>query len=180
MKTQFAAAVELTVLAVWLGAAILVAAVVAPAAFAVLPSRSLAGALVGRVLPVVFIAGIIVALIAAACEMTVSRTQLSIRVTAPLLALAAGCAIAQFVIAPRIERIRVAVGGPIDALGENDPNRVLFGRLHAISVLWLGVAMLGAVVAIAVQLYHSRHPERRAGSGAAAMAVALNGSLRSG
>ena len=40
-----------------LGAGILFASVVAPAAFAALPSRSLAGALVGRVLPVVFVAG---------------------------------------------------------------------------------------------------------------------------
>jgi hypothetical protein len=44
-------------LAAWLGAGMLLAAVVAPAAFAVLPSRTLAGALVGRVLPTVFIAG---------------------------------------------------------------------------------------------------------------------------
>ena len=43
----------------------LLAAVVAPAAFAVLPSRTLAGALVGRVLPTVFIAGIVVALVSA-------------------------------------------------------------------------------------------------------------------
>jgi hypothetical protein len=156
VKTQFATAMELTVLALWLGAAILVAAVVAPAAFAVLPSRSLAGALVGRILPVIFISGIVVALIAAACEMTVSRTQFSIRLTAPLIALAAACAIAQFVIAPRIERLRVVAGGSIDALAETDPNRMLFGKLHAISVLWLGVAMLGAVVAIGAQLYAAR------------------------
>lgn len=164
MKIQFAAAMELTVLAIWLGAAILVAAVVAPAAFAVLPSRFLAGALVGRILPVVFISGIVVALIAAACEMTVSRTQFSIRLTAPLIALAAGCAIAQFVIAPRIERIRVAAGGSIDALGVSDPNRVLFGKLHGISVLWLAVAMLGAVVAIGAQLYAARKADHAAHS----------------
>jgi uncharacterized membrane protein len=35
------------VLAAWIGAALLVATVVAPAAFAVLPSRALAGAVVG-------------------------------------------------------------------------------------------------------------------------------------
>jgi Domain of unknown function (DUF4149) len=156
VKGQLAMGIELTVLALWLGAAILVAAVVAPAAFAVLPSRSLAGDIVGRILPVVFVSGIAAALIAAACEMTVSRTGFSIRVTAPLVALAAGCAIAQFVIAPRIDRIRVAAGGSVDALGRNDPNRVMFGKLHAISVLWFGVAMLGALWAIASQLYSSR------------------------
>ncbi|MDE3217575.1 MAG: DUF4149 domain-containing protein, partial [Gemmatimonadota bacterium] len=44
---------------VWLGAAVLLAAAVAPAAFAVLPSRSLAGDLVGRVLPVIFWSGML-------------------------------------------------------------------------------------------------------------------------
>ena len=54
--------VILVLLSAWLGAAVLVATVVAPAAFAVLPTRTLAGALVGRVLPVLFIAGLVVAL----------------------------------------------------------------------------------------------------------------------
>ena len=48
-------------LSAWLGAAVLFSSVVAPAAFAALPSRTLAGALVGRVLPAVFFAGIVIA-----------------------------------------------------------------------------------------------------------------------
>src|SRR2546430_1569733 len=48
---------ETLLLAVWIGAALLFALVVAPAAFAVLPSRTLAGALVGRGLPVIFYGG---------------------------------------------------------------------------------------------------------------------------
>jgi hypothetical protein len=157
---QLGAAIELVALSVWLGAAILVATVVAPAAFAVLPSRTVAGALVGRILPIIFIAGIAMAIIAAACEMTVSRSGLSIRLMAPLIAIAAGCAIAQFVIAPRIERIRVVVGGPIEALDSNDPRRLMFGKLHAFSVLCLGIAMLGAVAAITGQLYAARKSDR--------------------
>ena len=46
--------VMLIALSAWLGAAVIVASVVTPAAFAVLPSRALAGALVGRVLPALF------------------------------------------------------------------------------------------------------------------------------
>jgi hypothetical protein len=150
--------IELTVLSIWLGAALLVATVVAPAAFAVLPTRALAGALVGRVLPVVFVAGIVVSIIAVLCEINLSRHAFSLRVSSPLIALAAGCAIAQFVISPRIERVRAAVAGPIDALAASDPQRIAFGRLHAFSVLWLGVAMLGAIVAIGMQLYRANHP----------------------
>ena len=44
-------------LSAWLGAGLLFAAVVAPAAFRVLPSRALAGALAGAVLPVLFWTG---------------------------------------------------------------------------------------------------------------------------
>ena len=44
--------------AAWIGAALITVAVVAPGAFAVLPSRTMAGAMVGRVLPALFIAGI--------------------------------------------------------------------------------------------------------------------------
>jgi hypothetical protein len=155
-----AQALELVVLSLWLGGALIVATAVAPAAFAVLPSRTLAGALVGRVLPVVFLSGIVVAVIAVLCEMNVSRHSFSLKVSVPLIALAAGCAIAQFVITPKIERIRAAVSGPIESLATSDPQRITFGKLHAFSVLWLGVAMLGAVAAIALQIYRTNHPSQ--------------------
>lgn len=143
-----AGAIEPVLLSAWLGAAILVAAVVAPAAFAVLPSRSLAGALVGRILPVLFISGIVVAVVIAASELARGQRLLSIGTAGALGAIILGCAIAQFAISPRIERIRLAVGGPIEALDASDPRRQAFGTLHAFSVMWLGVAMLGAAVAI--------------------------------
>ena len=131
------------VLSMWLGAMLITSAVVAPAAFAVLPSRTLAGALVGRVLPVLFIAAIA---IGAATVVASHRVNPS-AVVASVVMIAAS-AIAQFMISPRIERIRTAVGGPIDALGVTDPRRMDFGRLHGISVLLLGLAGLGAVIAL--------------------------------
>ena len=60
------------------------------------------------------------------------------------------CAVAQFVISPRIERLRSAIGGPLESLAADDARRAAFGRLHGISVGWLGVAMLAAVVAMVV------------------------------
>jgi len=54
--------IEIVLLAAWLGAAIFFSVVVAQAAFAVLPTRTLAGALVGRILPVLFFAGMILGL----------------------------------------------------------------------------------------------------------------------
>lgn len=147
--------VGIVLLAAWLGAAALVAGVVAPAAFAVLPSRALAGALVGRVLPVLFWSGIVVGL-----ATTALAWQLPARAWTggAGFVLAAACAAAQLVVAPRIARIRASVAGPIDALDPADPVRQAFGRLHGLSVAWLGVAALAAFLALVllVRLTSSR------------------------
>ncbi len=131
------------VLSAWLGAAILFAAVVAPAAFAVLPSRFLAGALVGRVLPVLFIAGIIVGALGLWLDRPTAGRLPTVRRVA-LVALALSCAVAQFGVGRRLERVRAEIPGAIEDLSPTDPRRVRFGRLHAISVAWLGLAMLAA------------------------------------
>ena len=134
-------------LSAWLGAAVLVATVVAPAAFAVLPTRTLAGALVGRVLPVLFIAGLVVAL--ASLWLDSGDRGRAIRVRRAMLVVAAvSCAAAQFVVAPRIERVRKEIDGPVEQLSPGDPRRIAFGRLHAASVAWLGLAMVAAVTTL--------------------------------
>lgn len=144
-----AAAIELTLLASWLGAAIVVAAVVAPAAFRVLPSRTMAGAIIGEVLPIVFIAGLVVAIAAVLLEARVDRHALRVAVTAPFVAMIIGCGVAQFVINPKIQAVRASIGaGAVDALDASDPRRVRFGKLHGYSVLWMGVAILGAAGAV--------------------------------
>jgi hypothetical protein len=134
-------------LAAWLGAGILFAAVVAPAAFAALPSRTLAGGLVGRVLPVIFIAGIVISVIGMVFDRASVGRRPGVR-RAALVVIAVSCAIGQFVVAPRIERIRRDIGGPIEALAITDARRVTFGRLHAISVGWLGLAMISAAATV--------------------------------
>jgi hypothetical protein len=58
------------------------------------------------------------------------------------------CLIAQLAVAPRIERIRAAMGGSLENLPLADPRRVDFGRLHAVSVAWLGIAMIAAAVGL--------------------------------
>jgi hypothetical protein len=68
--------------------------------------------------------------------------------TGAALALVAAGAAAQLVVAPRIERVRESVGGAIDALDPSDPRRQAFGRLHGLSVLWMGVGGLAALVAL--------------------------------
>lgn len=138
-------------LAAWLGASALFTAVVAPAAFDVLPSRALAGALVGRVLPVIFVAGIVTALVGIWVERVTTGRAHRVRLGA-LVVMAVACGTAQFVVAPRIEHVRAEIGGAIDALPPGDARRVAFGRLHAISVGWLGLAMVAAGATIALAL----------------------------
>lgn len=139
-------------LAAWLGAALLVAAVVAPAAFAVLPTRTLAGALVGRVLPALFVSGIVVGLLTVLSarigaggpdpgRFPVARTVLGALIVA-------ACVAAQLVIAPRIAAVRARIGPSVEALPPGDERRAAFGRLHGLSVAALGVAMLAGGAAL--------------------------------
>ena len=134
-------------LSAWLGAAVLVTTVVAPAAFAVLPSRTLAGALVGRVLPVLFIAGLVVALASLSLDSGDHGRAIRVR-RAMLIVAAVSCAAAQFAVAPRIEHVRKEIAGPVEQLSPDDPRRIAFGRLHAASVAWLGVAMVADVTTL--------------------------------
>ena len=135
---------EIVASSAWLGAALLVIMVVAPAAFAALPTRTLAGQLVGAVLPPLFYAGIVIGSLVMAASVTTRRGGIVTPATVGGFLCAACCAGAQFGVAPRIERVRASIVGPVEALAASDPRRVAFGRLHGGSVLLLGVAMLGA------------------------------------
>ena len=138
--------IELAMLALWIGAAAAVAAVVAPALFAVLPTRTLAGAVVGRVLPVIFYSGIVIGIVAIILEWRAHHEWRWLGGESAAAVVVVACAIAQWYVAPRIEQVRQAIGGPVDGLPPDDPRRVAFGRLHGESVLWLGLAMMAAAV----------------------------------
>jgi hypothetical protein len=142
-------AVTVVALSAWLGAAILVAAVVAPAAFAVLPTRALAGALVGRVLPVLFYGGAAVGLIVTVLGRTTMPALMRMIAGAVMTAT---CLAAQLLVAPRIERVRIDAGRPIDELTVGDPRRTTFGRLHGASVVLLGVAAIAGGAALVLTL----------------------------
>jgi Domain of unknown function (DUF4149) len=137
-----AALVSIALLAAWLGVAVFVAAVIAPAAFAVLPTRALAGALVGRALPVLFISGVALGgIVTAYCATSARVTSIG------GLLLLGGNAVA-LTIEQRLHALLVAIGVPIDTLAMNDPRRVEFGRLHGLSVLMMGIGAIGASIAL--------------------------------
>ena len=148
------APVSAILLAAWIGAALYFSVVVTRAAFAVLPSRTMAGALVGQTLPVLFDTGMVVGVI------LVGAAILSPAGAARTASLAGGGAIfaltalARFVILARIARLRLSMPATIDALPVGDPARRAFGQLHAMSVGALGLAMLIGLI-VAIVLAHS-------------------------
>jgi hypothetical protein len=141
-RALYAALVSIALLAAWLGVALFIAAVIAPAAFAVLPTRALAGALVGRALPVLFVAGLALGAI-----ITVGYASTARLVAIGGLILLAGNA-AALMIERRLHSLLIVVGVPIDTLAMTDPRRLEFGRLHGISVLMMGIGVVGALIAL--------------------------------
>ena len=143
-RQRHSAIARLVLACVWLGAALLFIAVVAPAAFAALPTRTLAGALVGAVLPPLFYAGIAVGAALIGIGASGNRRWIVTPGTVGGFLIAISCAGAQLYVAPRIERARAAIAGPVESVPATDPRRIAFGRLHLASVIWLGVAVIGA------------------------------------
>ena len=142
--------------AAWIGAALITVAVVAPGAFAVLPSRTMAGAMVGRVLPALFIAGIVIGVLVAAVASGAPSAGAPRWASASALLSALACFVAQFWITPKLDRLRAEIGGPVDALPVADARRVAFGLLHGYNVAGLGVAMVGAAVCLGFLLFAMR------------------------
>jgi hypothetical protein len=145
-RMMWVALTQIVLVVAWIGAAVVVAGVVAPAAFAVLPTRALAGALVGRVLPVLFIAGLVVGIGAAGLETAGDAARWKAGRLGAAIVLVLSCAVAHFVVSPRIARLREAIGPSLDALAADDVRRLEFGRLHGISVGLLGLGILAAVL----------------------------------
>lgn len=141
----------IALLAAWLGAVLFFGAGVAPAAFAVLPTPADAGALVGRLLPVLFYAGIGVglALVACAARLRTGGSRLRRGLSIAGAVMAASCALAQFWVSPEMARL-LAEAGAMDARSPDDPLRREFGRLHGMSVALLGAGWLGGLVMLLI------------------------------
>jgi len=152
-------------LSAWLGAAAFFAAIVAPAAFAALPSRELAAAVVGRALPPLFLTGLGLGLGVGSLALWGPRRRLrtSRAIAASVIAIA--CAVAQLGVAPRIATLRATMTQPLTALAPDHPQRLAFGRLHMLSVASLGVAAVAAATMVVMTL---SAPRSRRATGALA------------
>jgi len=136
----------------WLGGLIFFSFVVAPTAFAVLPTRHLAGAVVARSLVSLHWIGIISGVVFLITSMLYARLNtgdahpFAARHVLILVMLILTC-ISQFGISPKMHAIRTAVG-EIDSVPIDNPARVQFNALHVWSTrLEGGVFLLALVVA---------------------------------
>lgn len=145
---KFFSDIRLLLTAIWLGAAVFFI-FVAQSAFAVLPERELAGAMVNRTLAIVNYGGLAIALILLATSLVgqaaVNRFWLwTERII--LLVMAAAVAIGQFVIGWWLVLLRNEMGKPIDQVAADDPLRVQFNQMHEYSVWVLMTAMAAALI----------------------------------
>jgi len=138
-------------LVVWLGGLIFFAFAVAPAAFAVLPTRHLAGNLVGRTIAILHWMGIISGLVFLASSLLYSQlTRGTPHVFAArnivIVLMLALTLISQFGIIPRMDTLRASIG-EIDSVPPDNPARMQFDALHVWSTrVESGVLLLGLVV----------------------------------
>jgi hypothetical protein len=104
--------------------------------------------MIGRVLPPLFVAGVLTGLLGLALSfLEKGGARRVIRAVGSLL-IAFACAVAQFGVAPRITRLRQSAGAALDSLAADSAVRADFGRLHMVSVAWLAVAMLAATATV--------------------------------
>lgn len=145
---KFFSDIRLLLLGIWLGAAVFFIAV-AKSAFAVLPQRELAGAVVNSTLAVLNYSGIAISgllLLTTLFGMSGVRPIWVWTERILLGLLFAACAIGQFVIGFWLSSIRSQMGGPIDGLAVDDPLRVQFNMLHEYSVWVLFAGMAAALI----------------------------------
>ena len=164
MRTLFHSLVYLS-LAVWLGALVFFAAVLAPIAFSQLPPLfptqaagiHAAGVVVGDSLVRLHWIGIVCALIALIVLLigrTHYRTILPQAVLVVLMLVLT--AYSQFSIIPRMDTARDSIGGNVDAVAANNPGRQIFDHLHQQSVHVEGVILLCGLAAVVATAHWSR------------------------
>jgi len=138
-------------LVIWIGGLIFFALAVAPAAFTVLPTRHIAGNLVGRTLGILHWMGIFSGVIFLASsllynQLTRGTTHAFAGRNVLIVLMLALTLVSQFGIIPRMDTLRASIG-EIDSVPPDNPARVQFDALHVWSTrVEGGVLLLGLVV----------------------------------
>ena len=152
---------EMLLLSVWLGSMLFFSFAVAPSAFAVLPTRELAGRMVTSTIGKIEVLGLVIGpllILIQVARWRGSDSSKTIKIVKPLLILmmVAAAALSRFWISPAMVSLRASMGVPIDEVPLNDPVRVWFNNLHQYSVALMGTAMIAGLVLLFLTARPSR------------------------
>lgn len=152
---------RLSLVSLWLGVASLFSFVVAPAAFKVLPSRTLAGDLVNRVLGMTEIIGIAVAVALVLLLFTAAREhgrafwfELVSYAFMGLTMIAS-----KFVVSRYLHELREKYGDALSSLPISHSGGEAFAEFHQFSVTLMSLNLLAALVWFVVLLRRKPEPE---------------------
>jgi len=147
--------IRLVLLGLWTGAMAFFSFIVAPSAFAVLPTRHLAGQLVSRTLSGLEVLGLAfgILLLIMLLASRLWRRPASIFEFAVTLLMTAATAVSRFIVSARLHELRLRLGEGLDALPFTDPTRLAFDRLHQVSVGLMSFNLLAALVLIALLIW---------------------------
>ncbi len=137
----------LLALIVWIGGLFFFAFVLAPTAFSILPSKHLAGSVVGSSLKSLHWIGIISGAVFFLSSLIYSRMSSGALHPASarnilILLMIALTLISQFGIIPRMDALRAALPENIELAPADDPTRMSFDSLHQTSTRVEGVVLL--------------------------------------
>lgn len=147
-----AAAAALLIL--WIGMVAAFAFLVAPLLFALLPSRDLAGLVAGRSVARLDVAAW-VAFLGAMALVQVPRWAKEVRdpeAVGPLRLWGAAavlallmCFTSSFIVTPRLHTLRERMGGTVESLAPDHPDRAAYRKAHSISRQLMGLRLLLAL-----------------------------------
>jgi hypothetical protein len=149
---QLLAFIEVLLLGVWLGSMMFFSFGVAPSAFAVLPTRELAGVMVTSAIGKLEILGMDLGILLVAIHTANLRrrkaNRLGVLHALLLLVMIGAAALSRFWISPAMVSLRAQMGGRIDDVAITDPLRVQFNDLHQYSVGLMSAAMICGLIVL--------------------------------
>ncbi|MEK6299463.1 MAG: DUF4149 domain-containing protein [Acidobacteriota bacterium] len=150
---QIVAFIEVLLLTVWLGSMMFFSFAVAPSAFAVLPSRELAGVMVTSSITKVETLGLIIGPLLILLQAVGWRARRATPLTKAIRLALIGvmtlaAAASRFWISPAMVALRKSMGGLIDDVPPTDPLRLQFNDLHQYSVFAMSVALFAGLVVL--------------------------------